>query len=185
MIAAPEIRLVMERALARRAVLEDLLDVVPREFWQRAEAPGEWDAHTHLAHLAAMDEPMPALFGAALQGERELVPLGATTAADWMAARDRLLESTAGLPIAELRQRLARSRAAAIEALARLTPPHLELPVRLAVAVDSWGRPACLPLRAYLSAWVDHDLDHAAAIRRAIAVAPSPGHLAIAARWRR
>jgi hypothetical protein len=185
MIVSPEIRVVIDRLQARRLMLEELMDVIPEDAWRRSAEPGAWDARTHLAHLATSDEPMRLLFEAALQGRRELLPFEAKTAADWVAARDAALAAVTGMTVAELRDLLRGSREESVRLLARLGPEHLERPVRITAVADAWGRPLVVSLRSYLMAWPTHEAEHEQAIRAAIAVPPSPAHLALAARRRR
>lgn len=180
----PEVRVLLERAERWRAELDSLLGVIPRDHWVRA-APGDpWPARTHLAHLATIDAPVTELFEAATSGAHELLPFGAATMDDLRGARAALLDTATERADGELLACLAPARRRAMEALSRLSARHLDLPVRFPAA-GAWSRPASVTLREYAAAWATHDGEHAAAIRAAIATAPSPAAMAAAASLRR
>lgn len=185
MSLSPEIRVFLERAAARRSLLEAFLDVMPRNGWEH-QAEGEaWNARVHLAHLATIDEPTAALFAEAAAGSQTVRPMGAATSEALAAARERLLEPLLDARPADLRRRLRDSREAALAALAALDGPALDAAVLLPPAPSAWSPPPPLPLRAYIAAWIEHDGEHLAAIRRAVTSPPGPGALATAARLRR
>ena len=79
---------------------------------------------------------------------------------------------------------LAHRREAAVHALSAL--PHAAFDASLVLpGGGAWGQDLTLSVRSYLATWAAHDLEHAAAIRAALLVAPSPSAMALAARLRR
>lgn len=183
-VVLAEIAVIIGRAAAAREVLEQLIDVVPDDHWERREPGSRWSAREHLQHLATMDAPTAELFEQAAT-RPTVAPLGARDAAELVLGREALLASVAELSIEALRERMEAERAHTYEVLTTLEPPALDAAVLLPGIVDAWGRVQQVSVRQYAAAWAAHDLEHAEAIRRAVTHQPSPGDLALAARRRR
>lgn len=167
----PEIAVIVQRASARRQVLEGLLDALPGEYWEQ-RAPGDsWSVRNHVEHLATVDRPLVSLLEDAHRGATECW-LGGPGAGALLDAREAGMVALAGVEARELRLLLRRERAAVESALAALPPSACDCTVRIAGAIGSGGEPAAWPLRTYLASWAEHDGLHEAAIRVAIAAPP-------------
>lgn len=181
----PEVRVILERAAARRAMLDGLLDVIPVEDWERRAEGDAWTIEHHVQHLATVEGLVIATVEAIRTGEAEVWAGGSEQLTGFMEARAMAMAEVAHLEPVELRARMAESRAAMSVAVARLEPRELETTVRIAGVVDSWGRPIGMSLRAYLQAWPEHDVEHDAAVRRALRARPDLSTAAIVRRAQR
>lgn len=181
----PELQVLLERAAARRAMLDGLLDVIPVEDWERRAEGDAWTIENHVQHLATIEGLMIETVDAVIAGERELWAGGRERLSEFVEARALAMAEVGGLEPAELRTEMAQSRAAMNQAIAVLEAWHLEATVRISGVVDSWGRPVGMSLRAYLRAWPEHDLEHDAAIRRALQARPDLSTAAMVRRAQR
>jgi uncharacterized damage-inducible protein DinB len=163
-----ELRVLLERANARRLSLLGLVEVIPDEYWSKQEDAGSWTAGQHLAHAATADE----LLLETVSGARE---------ARYENLRAVLLSDAEGEPLHALLARMERDRARIAAWLDGLSHDWLESMIELAGLQDSWGRPVSWPVRALLSAWSEHDTGHELAIRRAITAPPDATALSAAA----
>lgn len=182
MAVIPEVRTLVERAAARRHVLEGLIESIPEEFWRRQAPDDAWTALDHLRHVATVDGMVVELAEAAGQPGEALWVGGATDAAELEARRLALMEAVAGQPVGELVEKMQASREGAVEAVLALSQGALDREVRVAGVLTTWGEPHSFSLRAYLGAWAEHDGEHEAAIRRAIETPPDFTALTLAAR---
>lgn len=175
--ALPEIRSVLHRARSNRLVLDQLVEQVPGERWDNRAEGEQWSARVHLAHLATIDDVTRAMLEAG-RG-REFV-----MGADVMMQRITLLNEIADRDVADLRARMASSRAAMEQHLAAFGEHELGG----TVVVE---RPGVYPpeqrlsVRAYLASWAEHDAGHTEAIRAAVTAPLQPAALAAAQRIRR
>lgn len=147
------------RALLTRtpAVLRAWLDGLPEAWLDAPEAPGAWSPREVACHMADLEDD------AWLPRARAILEHGAGRRLPDV-DRERFRERFAGVPLAEVLDRLAAARAANLEALAGL---HVD-----AAALDTRGLHSALgevTLAELLSAWVVHDLTHLAQISRALA----------------
>jgi len=178
---SPEAAVFSGRAARAREELTGLLDVVHDPEWVRQASGDAWDIHTHVAHVAAADAAAADLF-AALALSRGVLLL-AESAAHFAAARDSAIaEARLSTPTA-LRTLVAHRRRAALQALSSLPPAAFDASLLLPGG-GAWGQDLTFSFRSYLATWAAHDLEHAAAIRAALLVAPSPSAMALAARLR-
>ena len=180
----PEVRTLLERAEARRLVLEGLIASVPREYWERRAPEDAWSAFDHFCHLATIDSFLSELLAAAAEAGQILWVAGTSDARELEARRILMMESVTALGIPELREAMRQSRAVTVEALQALPPESLGRDVRVAGVDSPWGEPRVFALRAYLTLWAEHDSDHEGAIRRAIETPPDASALSLAARRR-
>lgn len=180
----PEVRTLLERAEARRLVLEGLIASVPREYWERRAPEDAWSAFDHFCHLATIDSFLSELLAAAAEAGQSLWVAGTSDARELEARRILMMESVTALGITELREAMRQSRAVTVEALQALPPESLGRDVRVAGVDSPWGEPRVFALRAYLTLWAEHDSDHEGAIRRAIETPPDASALSLAARRR-
>jgi len=178
----PEFAVFAGRAARARDELTGLLDVAPDGEWIRQASGDAWDIHTHVAHVAAADAAAAGLFRALAASSG--VILMAESLTHFVEARAAAIaEARTGTPAA-LRTLLAHRREAAVHALSAL--PHAAFDASLVLpGGGAWGQDLTLSVRSYLATWAAHDLEHAAAIRAALLVAPSPSAMALAARLRR
>jgi len=181
----PELQVLLERAAARRAMLDGLLDVIPPEDWERRAEGDAWTIENHVQHLATIEGLMIETLDRVTAGETEVWAGGAERLGAFVEARARAMGTVSGLEPAELRAEMAQSRAAMNAAMAGLEARHLEATVRISGVVDSWGRPIAMSLRAYLRGWPEHDLEHDAAIRRALQARPDLSTAAMVRRAQR
>ena len=65
MVAVPEVRTLVERAAARRHVLEGLIASVPDDYWDRQASDDAWTALDHVRHVATVDSMLVELAEAA------------------------------------------------------------------------------------------------------------------------
>ncbi len=169
----PEVRVLLERANARRISLLGLVDVIPAQFWSRREDTDSWTARQHLAHVATADELL-------LETLSEEGP-----AASYESRRSELLAAAEEWPIRDLLARMERERARLAASLDGVSFLSLDGHIQAAGVRDAWGREAAWPVRALLAAWAEHDTGHELAIRRAVTSPPAAAALSAAARRRR
>lgn len=174
----PEVRVLLERAEARRQSLLGLVEAVPEDYWGRGESQDSWRARTHLEHLAAM-EPLVARLLTDVVAEGVGVVAGAVTMEELGRARERAMAVFEGKPIAELREAMGEGLARVRQALGKLEPGHLDAAVSIGGATDAWGQPVTWHLREYLRTWAEHDGEHEAAIRAAITTPPDLSAVAL------
>ena len=182
MVAIPEMRTLVERAAARRHVLEGLIASVPEDYWERQATGDAWTALDHVRHVATVDGMLVELAEAAGRPGEELWVGGTQDAGALEGRRVALMEGVGEQGIDELVATMWESREAAVEALLALPVEALDREVRVAGVVTPWGEPHVFTLRAYLAAWAEHDGEHEAAIRRAIETPPDVTALTLAAR---
>lgn len=178
----PEVRVLVERAMARRVSLEGLLDALPEHFWERV-APGEvWSIRQQVAHIGHTDEVMALLLAEARDGRREVWVGGTDDAREFLEVRSAAVMRAGELGIDELRAIAVSSREQVVEAVSGLENEHLEAGIRIAAAVDRWGVPVLWSLREYLAAWTAHDPEHETSIRAAMVTAPDLSTVALTQR---
>jgi len=178
----PEVRVIVERAAARRASLEGLIEAIPADYWARRATGEAWSAHDHLAHVAGIDALTSETLTQILGGERAAWIAGATTPEMLATRREALLDEAAGMAVAALRERMRETRAELVELLAGLDTGHLEVTVLVAGVVDAWGEPLAVGLRRYLASLPEHDTEHEHAIRQAISAPPDLSAVALTRR---
>lgn len=168
----PVVRVLLERAEARRTSLLGLAAVVPDGSWARSAPGAEWTARHHLAH--------------ALTTDAVIAPLITRFRAEELAvlARRRVeaLASTVALPMTDLLVRAESGRDDLKRRLAELTAGDLETTVSLPASGNAWGETASISLLQYLDLWASHDPEHEAAIRAAISTPPDLSAVAHARR---
>ncbi|MFN8507278.1 MAG: DinB family protein [Dehalococcoidia bacterium] len=178
----PEFAVFAGRAARAREELTGLLDVVPDGEWIRQASGDAWDIHTHVAHVAAADAAATDLFRA-LPSSPGMV-LMAETLTHFAEARAAAIADARTNTPGALRTVLVARREEALRALSAL--PYAAFDASLVLpGGGAWGQDLTLSVRSYLATWAAHDLEHAAAIRAALLVAPSPSAMALAARLRR
>ena len=182
MVAVPEVRTLVERAAARRHVLEGLIASVPDDYWDRQASDDAWTALDHVRHVATVDGMLVELAEAAGRPGEGLWVGGTRDAAALEGRRVGLMDGVREESVGELAETMRESREAAVEALLALPAAALEREVRVAGVLTPWGEPHAFSLRAYLTAWAEHDGEHEAAIRRAIETPPDVTALTLAAR---
>jgi len=178
----PEVRVIVERAAARRASLEGLVEAIPADFWARRATGDAWSAHDHLTHVATIDELTGETLNQILSGERTVWIAGAGTPEMLAARRQALLDKEAAMPMAALRQRMRETRVGLVRLLASLRAVHLDARILVAGVVEGWGEPLAFGLRRYLAALPDHDTEHEQAIRQAISAPPDLSAVALTRR---
>ncbi len=181
----PELQVLLDRAAVRRAILDGLLDVIPTSDWGRRAEGDAWTIENHIQHLATIEALTIETIAGVVRDEHEAWAGGTERVADLMEARARSMARVEELEPGELRARMAESRAAMMRAVAGLEPQQLDATVRIAGLTDSWGRPAGMSLRVYLRAWTEHDMEHDAAIRRALQAPPDLSTAAMVRRAQR
>ncbi len=182
MVAVPEIRTLIERGAARRQVLEGLIESVPDEYWERQDSGDAWTALDHLRHVATVDQMLLELVEAAQQSDEELWA-GKTDDVEVLEARRvALMDTVREQSVDTLVETMRESRARAVGTVLGMSVETLDREVRVAGALNEWGEQLAFPLRGYLAVWVEHDGEHVAAIRRAIATPPDVTTLTLAAR---
>lgn len=174
----PEIRVLIERAQARRVSLDAFLDVLPGTMLDRIAEGDRWTAANHLEHLATVDELVAELVADATRGMSTLWLGGSDRPGRLEDRRLAAMSAVAGTPMPGLRELMHSQRQGLLAHIAGLQPGSLDATVLIAGAVDRWGTPVAWTVRAYLAGWVEHDPEHEAAIRRAITTPPSPGLVA-------
>lgn len=180
----PELRVLVERAEARRASLDGLLDALPADYWGRVAAGEAWSIQDQVAHLAGSEALIGGMLREVASGAARVWVGGTQDPGALLDFRQRALEVWAGEPTESLRQAAAESRRALKEGVAQLQHGHLECTVYVAGAVDRWGEPLAWPLRQYLGAWTAHDPEHEASIRRAMTTPPDLSTVALTQRRR-
>ena len=175
-------RTLVERAAARRHVLEGLIASVPDSYWDRQASDDAWTALDHVRHVATVDSMLVELAGAAGRLGEELWVGGTRYTATLEGLRVGLMDGVGEQSVGDLAETMRESRAAAVEGLLALPAAALEREVRVAGVLTPWGEPHAFTLRAYLTAWAEHDGEHEAAIRRAIETPPDATALSLAAR---
>jgi hypothetical protein len=180
----PEVRVLLERAEARRHVIHGLLEVVPEAFWLRSASGDAWSARSHVAHLGAMDGPVATLLGRASFGAPEAWLYDTSDPAALESVRSTAMAQLVYSSPQELLRALAQARHAVVAALEELRPAELEMHVLVAGAADGWGRQMRWPLRDYLRHWAEHDAVHETAIREAFTTPPDLSAVALTRRLR-
>ena len=90
----PEVRVLLERARSARLSLDGLFDVLPADYWSRAETGSRWDVRDQLAHIASADGMLRDLLRAVASGQPVVWVGGTEDAAEFLARREA--------PLAEL-----------------------------------------------------------------------------------
>lgn len=182
MVAVPEIRTLIERGAARRQVLEGLIESVPDDYWERQDSGDAWTALDHLRHVATVDQMLLELVEAAQESDEELWA-GKTDDVEVLEARRvALMDGVREQSVETLVETMRESRERAVGTVLGMSVETLDREVRVAGALNEWGEQLTFPLRGYLAVWVEHDGEHEAAIRRAIATPPDVTTLTLAAR---
>ena len=163
-------------------MLEGLIESVPDDYWERQDSGDAWTALDHLRHVATVDQMLVELVEAAQESDEELWA-GKTDNVEVLEARrvalmDKVREQSVDTLVETMRE----SRARAVGTVLGMTVETLDREVRVAGALNEWGEQLAFPLRGYLAVWVEHDGEHEAAIRRAIATPPDVTTLTLAAR---
>jgi len=182
MVAVPEIRTLVERAAARRQVLEGLIESVPDDYWKRQASGDDWTALDHLRHVATVDRMLVNLVEAAREPDKELWAGDTNDEAELEARRVALMDQVREQPVETLVETMRKSRERALSVVLGMSVETLDREVRVAGVVNEWGEPQTFPLRSYLAVWVEHDGEHEDAIRRAIETPPDATTLTLAAR---
>lgn len=180
----PELQVLLERARSARLSLDGLLDVLPADYWSRAEPGARWNVRDQLAHVASADNLLGELLGRAASDERVVWVGGTEDSAELLIRREAPLAEMSGLPLDALRNVATEARDAIESAFTMLNPTALEVSVFIAGAVDRWGEPLRWDVRQYLAAWATHDSSHEASIRAAIATTPDLSTVALTQRRR-
>ena len=176
MVAVPEIRTLVERAAARRQMLEGLIESVPDDYWERQASGDDWTALDHLRHVATVDGMLVDLLEAAQEPGRALWAGDTSDEAELDARRVALMDGVREQTVEALGETMRESREGAVETVLGMPVAALDREVRVA------GSPQGFPLRTYLAVWAEHDSEHEAAIRRAIETPPDATTLTLAAR---
>ena len=176
MVALPEVRTLLERAAARRHVLEGLIASVPEDYWDRRAPDDAWTALDQVRHVATVDRMLVQLVEAARESGEELWAGDTSDAAVLEERRVALMDGVREQTVGALVEMMRESRAEAVEAVLGMSVEALDREVRVA------GAPQGFPLRTYLAIWAEHDSEHEAAIRRAIETPPDATTLTLAAR---
>ena len=180
----PEVRTLVQRAVAHRFALEGLFDALPESYWERG-APGDaWSARNHLQHLATVEAVLVEDLGRVVDGANDLWLGGAADAALFHERRAANMEAVSDLPCAALRAEMSANRAHAVNTLGALTADHMEASLRIPGVVDRWGQHVRYSLREYLTSWPNHDVAHESAIRAAISAPPDLSAVALTRRHR-
>lgn len=169
-----ETRSLLARAQTNRYLLMQLLEQVPDGSWDRRASGDAWSARHHLAHLATIDGVTAALLTSPSDGAYRLDP-------GLQALRLSAMEAAVAWMHSQLVAAMASERNALARLLGDLHDNALASPVLIDVPGE-WPPVRQLSMRAYLATWAEHDADHTAAIRAAIASPPSASDLALAAR---
>lgn len=180
----PELRVLLERAEARRASLDGLLDALPVEYWGRVAAGEMWSIQEQVAHLAGSEALIGGMLREVASGAARVWVGGTDDATALLGFRQRDLDVWVGAGVESLRQAAVDARKALNEGVAQLQHGHLECTVHVAGAVDRWGELLAWPLREYLDAWTAHDPGHEASIRRAMTTPPDLSTVALTQRRR-
>ena len=176
MVTLPELRTLVERAAARRHVLEGLVASVPEDYWQRQASGDEWTALDHLRHVATVDGMLVELVQAAQESDEALWAGDTSDPAVLEERRVALMAGVREQTVETLVETMRASREGAAQAVLGMSVAALDRDVRVA------GAPQPFPLRTYLAVWTEHDGEHEAAIRRAIETPPNATTLTLAAR---
>lgn len=164
----PVVRVLFERALARRESLLGLVEVVPGDYWTRSAGGDSWTAYTHLAHALTADNALADLADL-LAGGAGPVRL---TAAAMYAERERCIQSSADLSPAALVVQAGRSRDRLTRQFGLLAPADLDRVLVWELPGGSLPAEVSISLFAYLEQWAVHDSGHEGAIRAAISTTP-------------
>ena len=176
MAVVPELRTLIERAAARRHVLEGLIESVPEDYWQRQASEDDWTALDHLRHVATVDRMLVDLVKAAQESDEDLWAGNTNDAEVLEERRVALMDGVREQAVETLVDTMRESRERAVQAVQAMSAAALDRDVRVA------GAPQAFPLRTYLTVWTEHDGEHEAAIRRAIETPPDFTALTLAAR---
>jgi uncharacterized damage-inducible protein DinB len=178
----PEVRTFVERATTHRELVEQLLDVIPGEYWFRRAAGEEWSARKHLEHLATAEDLLVEDLQRVIDGATQVWLGGSQDASATARRREEAMQAVAEEPVSALRERMHASREHTLTVLARVDAGHLEATLLVPGVTNPWGEPLRLSLREYLAAWPAHDTEHEAAIRRAITAPPDLSAVALTRR---
>lgn len=174
----PVLRVLVERAAAKRTSLLGLASVVPDGYWTRSSLGDAWTARQHLAHALTSDDGVAAFIGTAAEQGR------AEPGIDIEASRSAAMERGAALPLPELIALAEAGRTSLVKVLAALGPADLERQLVVPRVATAWGEPVTITLYRYLEQWAAHDGVHEAAIREAIATSPDLTAIAMTRRRR-
>ncbi|MBA4180160.1 MAG: hypothetical protein C0506_06175 [Anaerolinea sp.] len=180
----PELRVLLERAEARRASLDGLLDALPADYWGRVAAGEAWSIQDQVAHLAGSEALIGAMLREVAGGAMRVWVGGIEHPQGLIEMRERALDVWKGASVDTVRKAAAGSRQALAECLAALVHRHLDATVHVAGAMDRWGGPLAWPLREYLATWTAHDPEHEASIRSAMTTPPDLSTVALTQRLR-
>lgn len=175
----PVVRVLAERAEARRGTLLTLAEVVPADYWRRRESDDAWPAHTHLAHALSADS----LFARFLAGLIDITVEFEFDPEVLLVERQAAIDQATDMAFDELFELGRSGRTAVLRALGALTPGSLETTLVMRGA-SRWGQPASFTVYQYLEQWAGHDSGHEAAIRAAIATSPDLSAVAHVRRMR-
>lgn len=165
----PVLRVLLDRADARRGSLLGLAEAVPGDYWART-APGDaWSAWEHFAHALSADELLLPVLERSRSG-RGPIDLGAGDS--FAFEREAALRRLAALDFRDAVARAAGWRRRLVEALSDFEPTQLERPLLIPGVRSAWGEPLAVSLYGYLEQWAAHDGVHEAAIREAMLTPP-------------
>ena len=168
----PVLRVLLERAAAKRVSLLGLASVIPDDFWSRRTPDDEWTARQHLVHALTADAAVADFIA------------GGPQSTSLEAARAGAIAEGAELSMPELLERAAKGRARLVEVLSAMTPMDLERTLAIPGATNAWGEQLSITVFQYLEQWAAHDAVHETAIREAIATSPDLTAIAMARRRR-
>lgn len=173
----PEVRSILERAATNRHMLGEFLAHAPPDRLHNTPEGDAWSGHLHLAHVATADVLVAAVLNSVRDRAYRLD-------AALQSRRHEAIAQAAALPFEGLAELLGESRREFVQLLSRFDAAALAFPVVVELP-GSWPPERQLSLRAYLSTWAEHDLEHLAAMRRAVTAPVSPAAMAAAARIRK
>lgn len=180
----PEVRVLLERAAARRSSLDGLLDALPGDYYDRVAQGEAWSIREQVVHLAASEEMLTTLIGEVTHGASRAWVGGTQDLATLLELRARPLHEFAAPGMSELRLLVSSARAGLTSRIAALGAGHLDATVCVAGVVNRWGEPLSWTLREYLATWTAHDPEHEASIRLAMTTPPDLSAVALAQRRR-
>ncbi len=178
----PVVRMLVQRAEARRYGLLELAMVIPEDYLSRRAQGDEWSARVHFVHALLTDRAVTLIVRAIAEGV-DADHLGAVMES-MIADRSAEIRSAEAQPTSGLVDASVADRANLYRELTRLTPAHLDAVLPVSGARNSWGQPLGISLVQYLEQWCHHDSGHEAAIRRAMATSPDLSTVALTRRLR-
>jgi hypothetical protein len=179
----PEVRVLLERANARRLSLLGLVAAIPHGYWSRV-APGDsWSARNHLEHVATADAFLEEVVSSVVRGSETWLA-GTSDQPALLAARTEAMTRLAPLSLESIVATMDETRGSLARQLARLDRTHLLGPVFIAGNVSAWGDRVPVALSSYLAAWAAHDSIHEATVREAVSTPPDLVAVAMARRLR-